>query len=65
MLDRQAWVLFLVLAVLFLVLNAGAYKGYFQDDDLDTMGWAPFVGSTEVLDSPALTSARPHTITTM
>ena len=54
--DRQAWLVFLALAVLFLILNSGAYKGYFQDDDLDTMGWAPFVRSTEFLE--ALVSPR-------
>jgi hypothetical protein len=47
--DRQAWVLFLVLAVLFLVLNSGAHNSYFQDDDLQTMGWVTFVRSTEFL----------------
>src|SRR5215469_6286753 len=49
MLDRQSLVLFLVLAILFLILNSAAYKSYFQDDDLDTMGWAPFVGTSEFL----------------
>src|SRR5690348_7062647 len=27
-------------AVLFLILNRAAYKGFFQADDLDTLGWA-------------------------
>ena len=27
------------LAVLFLVANRAAYRGWFQDDDLDTLGW--------------------------
>ena len=32
--------MFLAAVVLFLVLNRPAYKGYFQSDDFDTMGWA-------------------------
>ncbi len=32
-----------VLIVLFFVANRGAYKGYFQDDDLDNLSWAPHV----------------------
>ena len=44
---------FLVLAVLFLILNAPAYRGYFQDDDLDIMGWAPMVRTSEFLRAVA------------
>src|SRR5438445_4389952 len=47
--DREGRLRFLVLAVLFLILNAPAYTGYFQDDDLDTMCWAPFVPASEFL----------------
>src|SRR6266481_3911460 len=41
--DRPGRLRFLIVAVLFLILNAPSYTGYFQDDDLDTMGWSPFV----------------------
>lgn len=37
---RGGWALFLAAATLFLILNRAAYKGYFQADDLDTLGWA-------------------------
>src|SRR5436189_3945027 len=30
-----------VLALLFLVANRGAYQSYFYGDDLDTLTWAP------------------------
>lgn len=30
-----------VFAVLFVVVNRAAYKGYFQDDELDVLSWAP------------------------
>ena len=34
---------FLLMAVLFLIANRGAYKGYFSDDELDNLSWAPYV----------------------
>ncbi len=34
---------FLAIAALFLILNRGAYKGYFQDDELDNISWTPHV----------------------
>ncbi|MEO7142247.1 MAG: hypothetical protein ABI165_01960, partial [Bryobacteraceae bacterium] len=38
--DRR-WlaVVFLALAILFLIANRGAYRGYFSGDDLDTLAW--------------------------
>ncbi|MBZ5728779.1 MAG: hypothetical protein LAP87_27840 [Acidobacteriia bacterium] len=38
---RSGVALFLLLAALFLVVNRGAYKGYFQDDEVDNLSWAP------------------------
>ena len=35
--------LFLAVAVLFLIANRGAYRGYFSDDELDNLAWAPAV----------------------
>ncbi|HWQ53247.1 MAG TPA: hypothetical protein VN442_06150 [Bryobacteraceae bacterium] len=35
--------LMLVVAALFLVANRGAYNGYFSDDELDNISWAPAV----------------------
>lgn len=58
--DRQSWLLFLVLAVLFLILNAPAYTGYFQDDELDTMGWAPLVPTSEFLQGLASPRFMPN-----
>jgi len=51
--DREGRLRFLALAVLFLILNAPAYTGYFQDDELDIMGWAPFVPASEFLQALA------------
>src|SRR6266496_4393003 len=41
--------LFLAMALLFLIANRGAYKGYFQDDELDNISWAPDVPKIEFL----------------
>jgi hypothetical protein len=35
--------LFLLAAALFLIANRGAYQGYFQDDEIDNLAWAPRV----------------------
>jgi len=41
--------LFALLAAIFLILNLRAYYSYFQDDDLDTLTWAPYVRSWDFL----------------
>src|SRR6478672_12200981 len=38
---RAGAALFLATALLFVIANRGAYKGYFQDDELDNASWAP------------------------
>src|SRR5579872_1993399 len=48
--------MFFILAAVFLLANHAAYKGYFQDDDLDTLGWAQFGSSYHYLK--ALISPR-------
>src|SRR5579871_3615224 len=35
--------LFVAAALLFLIANRGAYRGYFQGDELDNIGWTPQV----------------------
>src|SRR5579863_7025013 len=39
---RYGFLGFVLLAAVFLIVNRAAYKGYFQGDELDTMGWAQF-----------------------
>lgn len=40
---RLGLLVFLAFTALFLLLNRASYKGYFQDDELDTIGWTPYV----------------------
>src|SRR6266567_4639527 len=46
---RAGAALFLATALLFLIANRGAYKGYFQDDELDNASWAPYLSGTDFL----------------
>ena len=41
--------MFLASALLFLIANRGAYKGYFQNDELDNISWAPSLSHTDFL----------------
>src|SRR5215472_596413 len=42
--------LFVAMALLFLIANRGAYRGYFQDDELDNISWAPHVAKADFLE---------------
>jgi len=50
---RPAWLVPLLaalsIALVFIALNYRAYDGFFQDDELDTLGWAPLVSMREYL----------------
>ena len=46
---RKWWGVFLAAALLFLLANRTAYTGYFLDDDLDTLSWAPWLSASESL----------------
>lgn len=46
--NKIQWLgLFVIAATLFVVVNRGAYKGYFQDDDLDNIAFTGEIGGTE------------------
>jgi hypothetical protein len=46
---RAGFILLAAFLVLFLALNHDAYRGWFQDDEIDNLGWAPSVSSFEFL----------------
>ena len=46
-----AW--FLLLAALFLAMNRDAYRGYFRDDEIDNLSWAPHVPAADFLKGVA------------
>ena len=45
--QTTAFALFLGMSLFFLASNHGAYHGYFQDDELGALGWAPTVPAAE------------------
>ncbi|MCL4401433.1 MAG: hypothetical protein M1436_02035 [Acidobacteria bacterium] len=64
MTKRAGWALFLAMAVLFLIANRAAYQGYFQDDEIDNLSWAPHVPNMEYAEGlltpkPFLYNFRP------
>ncbi|HUK19023.1 MAG TPA: hypothetical protein VLW65_21530 [Bryobacteraceae bacterium] len=48
---RLGLVIFLAFTAIFLLLNRAAYKGYFQDDELDTISWTPYTPATHYLEA--------------
>ena len=45
--------LFAAFAALFLTVNRDAYRGYFQDDEIDNLSWTPYLGPLDFLKGAA------------
>src|ERR1017187_10199359 len=50
---RAGLILFAAFVALFLTVNRDAYRGYFQDDEIDNLSWAPYLGPLEFLKGAA------------
>ncbi len=50
---RAGFLLFAAFAVLFLTVNRDAYRGYFQDDEIDNLSWTPYLGPLDFLKGAA------------
>jgi hypothetical protein len=46
---RAGLLLFLLFAAAFLLVNRDAYRGYFQDDEIDNLSWAPRLPASDYL----------------
>ncbi|HXK05737.1 MAG TPA: hypothetical protein VMS37_25270 [Verrucomicrobiae bacterium] len=46
---RAGLILLLAFVAVFLILNHGAYLGWFQDDEIDNLSWTPFLSSFDFL----------------
>src|SRR4051812_22636396 len=57
---RRGLILFLTFAALFLVVNREAYSGYFQDDEIDNLSWAPYLTSLDYLKGLATPLYQPN-----
>ena len=50
---RAGLLLFVAFAALFLTVNRDAYRGYFQDDEIDNLSWTPDLTPLEFLEGAA------------
>ena len=50
---RAGLILFVAFAAVFLTVNRDAYRGYFQDDEIDNLSWAPYLGPLDFLKGAA------------
>ena len=50
---RTGLLLFFALAAVFLAANRSAYRGYFQDDEFDTLSWARYGSALDYLKGAA------------
>src|SRR5215813_9024781 len=53
MTTRAGVVLLLAFVAIFLALNAGAYRGYFQDDEIDNISWTRWLPLTDFVKGVA------------
>jgi hypothetical protein len=50
---RAGLLLFVGFAALFLTVNRDAYRGYFQDDEIDNLSWTPYLAPLDFLKGAA------------
>lgn len=50
---RAGLLLFAAFAALFLTVNRDAYRGYFQDDEIDNLSWTPYLGPLDFVKGAA------------
>ncbi len=57
---RAGLLLFAAFAVLFLTVNQDAYRGYFQDDEIDNLSWTPYLSPLDFLKGAATPRFQPN-----
>jgi hypothetical protein len=57
---RSGLLLFAAFAVLFLTVNRDAYRGYFQDDEIDNLSWTPYLAPLDFLKGAATPQFQPN-----
>ena len=57
---RAGLLLFAAFAVLFLTVNRDAYRGYFQDDEIDNLSWTPYLSPLDFLKGAATPQFQPN-----
>jgi len=57
---RAGLFLFAAFAALFLTVNCDAYRGYFQDDEIDNLSWTPYLSPLDFLKGAATPQFQPN-----
>jgi hypothetical protein len=57
---RTGFLLFVAFAALFLIVNRDAYRGYFQDDEIDNLSWTPYLSPLDFLKGAATPQFQPN-----
>jgi hypothetical protein len=57
---RRGVLLFLLFAAVFLVANRSAYRGWFQDDEIDNLSWTPYLSPLDYLKGAATPLYQPN-----
>jgi len=57
---RAGLILFAAFAALFLTVNRDAYRGYFQDDEIDNLSWTPYLSPLDFLKGAATPRFQPN-----
>ena len=57
---RRGILLFALFAAIFLLANRSAYRGYFQDDEIDNLSWTPYLTPLDYLKGAATPLYQPN-----
>jgi hypothetical protein len=57
---RRGALLFFLFAAAFLLANRSAYRGYFQDDEIDNLSWTPYLNAVDYLKGFATPLYQPN-----
>ena len=57
---RAGLLLFVAFAALFLTVNRDAYRGYFQDDEIDNLSWAPYLSTMDFVKGALTPRFQPN-----
>jgi hypothetical protein len=57
---RAGLLLFAAFAALLLTVNRDAYRGYFQDDEIDNLSWTPYLSPLDFLKGAATPQFQPN-----
>ena len=57
---RRGALLFLLFAVSFLLANRAAYRGWFQDDEIDNLSWTPLLSVTDYVKGAVTPLYQPN-----